>query len=209
MLLTGTFVRTLDDKQRLALPKPIREALGEPLPAALYLAPGTDGSLAMYTDSVFARLAADMGRLSPAGPDMRAFSRLFYAQAQRVELDRQGRLRIPAEMTGFFQSNKEVVLLGVRDHLELWGRSRWEAYLAAMQPHYDQIAENALQNAFAAPPAGATSEAWERFASTTDTGNPASLSRESRSELPVRPEDVAETSRETAPPGSARPPQPR
>lgn len=209
MLLTGTFVRTLDDKQRLALPKPIREALGEPLPAALYLAPGTDGSLAMYTDSVFARLAADMGRLSPAGQDMRAFSRLFYAQAQRVELDRQGRLRIPAEMTSFFQANKEVVLLGVRDHLELWGRSRWEAYLAAMQPHYDQIAESALQNAFAVPQAGANSEAAGRFASTTDAGNPASLSRPSRSELPTNPEELPLTPREVPESSSARPPQPR
>ena len=146
MLLTGTFVRNLDEKQRLALPKPIRESLGDLTPAVLYLAPGTDGSIALYTEGVFAQLAEEIGRHSPAGQDVRAFSRLFYAQAQRVELDRQGRLRIPSELCSFVQANKEVVLLGVRDHLELWERGRWEAYLAAMQPHYDQIAERAWEH---------------------------------------------------------------
>jgi len=148
MLLTGTFVRNLDEKQRISLPKSLRDSLGYPANSVLFLAPGTDGSLALYPESVFNQLAHELGHTSPAGQDVRAFSRLFYSQAQRVEIDRQGRLRIPLELASVCPSDKEVVLLGVRDHLELWERSRWEAYLSAKQPHYDEIAESAFQRPY-------------------------------------------------------------
>jgi MraZ protein len=143
-LLTGTFFRALDDKQRLAIPKPIRESLGFPDQKVLYLAPGTDRSLALYSPEVFSRLADQLGEASPNGPEVRAFSRLFYAQAQRGEIDRSGRLRIPAELALLASLQKEIVLLGVRDHLELWNRTCWESYLATKQPKYDEIAERAF-----------------------------------------------------------------
>ena len=50
MLLTGTYPRTLDDKKRLALPKRLREVLGEP--ATLFVTPGPDQSLWLYTQPV-------------------------------------------------------------------------------------------------------------------------------------------------------------
>jgi MraZ protein len=145
MLLTGTFVRALDDKQRLAIPKPLRESLGYPSNSVFYLAPGTDGSLAFYTETKFSELASQLDRSSPNGHDIRAFSRLFYAQAQRVEIDRQGRMRIPADLASLAQLDREVVLLGVRDHVEVWNRSRWDKYLSSLQPRYDEIAESAFE----------------------------------------------------------------
>jgi len=144
MLLTGTFVRTIDDKQRIAVPKPVRDSLGFPCQKVLYLAPGTDSCIQLYPEDVFMDLAAQLGRASPTGQDVRAFSRMFYAQAQRVEIDRQGRLRVPVELAEFGRLAREVVLLGVRDHLELWNRDQWSSYLAETQPRYDEIAENAF-----------------------------------------------------------------
>jgi MraZ protein len=146
MLLTGTFPRTIDEKQRLAIPKRLREALGqgEAEACVLYAAPGTDGSLALYTEESFSRLAEQLAASPPTGQDVRAFSRLFYAQAQRLEVDRQGRVRIPPELVQLAGLEKEVVLVGVRDHLELWNRQRWEAYLAEQQAQYDQLAERAF-----------------------------------------------------------------
>jgi MraZ protein len=144
MLLTGTFVRAIDEKQRIAVPKPIRDSLGFPDQKVLYLAPGTDSCIQLFPEEVFSDLAAQVGRNSPTGQDVRAFSRLFYAQAQRVEIDRQGRLRVPVELAEFGQLAKEVVLLGVRDHLELWNRDDWNSYLAETQPRYDEIAESAF-----------------------------------------------------------------
>jgi MraZ protein len=144
MLLTGTFVRALDEKQRLAIPKPIRDALHGPTKTVFYIAPGTDGSLAIYPEDSFSTLAEQLATASPVGPDVRAFSRLFYAQAQRAELDRNGRLRIPAELAQLASLGREVVLLGVRDHIELWDRIQWDEYLSNKQPQYDDIAESAF-----------------------------------------------------------------
>ncbi|MBI3837372.1 MAG: division/cell wall cluster transcriptional repressor MraZ [Planctomycetia bacterium] len=144
MLLTGTFTRAVDEKLRIAIPKPLREALGAAGSGALYVAPGTDGSLALYTEDALACLAERLARSSPNAQDVRAFSRLFYARAQSVELDGQGRVRIPPELAQLSGLNKEVVLIGVQDHLELWDRSRWDEYVAQKQSHYDQIAEAAF-----------------------------------------------------------------
>ena len=144
MLLTGTFVRSVDDKLRVALPKPLRLALECPEGGGLYVAPGTDASLALYTEDAFSELAQRLAGVSPTRQDVRAFTRLFFARAQRVELDKQGRVRIPQDLAALGSLEKEVVLLGVQDHVEIWAAARWEAYLAEKQSHYDEIAETAL-----------------------------------------------------------------
>jgi MraZ protein len=144
MLLTGTFARSIDDKLRVAIPKPLRSTLKYPEGGGLYVAPGTDQSLALYTEEAFARLAEHLSRVSPTRQDVRAFTRLFYARAQRVELDGQGRVRIPQELADLARLNKDVVLLGVQDHVELWSAERWAEYLAEKQTHYDEIAEAAF-----------------------------------------------------------------
>ncbi|MBM4093505.1 MAG: division/cell wall cluster transcriptional repressor MraZ [Planctomycetes bacterium] len=144
MLLTGCFLRSVDEKWRVALPKPIRDALGELSGVALYVAPGTDGSLVVYTEQSFLQLAEKVAQGPPTSEDVRAFSRLFYAQAQRVEVDRQGRIRVPAELAALALPGREIMLLGVRDHLEIWDRQHWEAYLSEKQPYYDRLAESAF-----------------------------------------------------------------
>jgi MraZ protein len=146
MLLTGTYPRTLDEKQRLAIPKRLRDALsqGSQEPRVLFAAPGTDGSLALYTEESFTQLGQQLAASSPTGQDVRAFSRLFYAQAQPLDVDGQGRVRIPVELVKLAGLDKDVVLVGVRDHLELWDRPRWESYLASQQGQYDQLAERAF-----------------------------------------------------------------
>jgi MraZ protein len=145
MLLTGNFQRTLDEKLRLALPKRFRESLSGQ--GQLVLTPGTDGSLALFPQQTFAELTAKLAARSPTSQDVRAFSRLLYAQSQGVEIDSQGRIRLPAELTRLAGLESEVILLGVGDRIELWNRARWEAYLADLQPRYDQLAESALSDA--------------------------------------------------------------
>lgn len=144
MLLTGSFRRSIDEKLRIAIPKRIRVGLECPKGASLYVAPGTDDSLALYTEEAFSRLAERLGGVSPTQKDVRAYVRLFFARAAQVEIDGQGRIRIPQELADLAQLSKEVMLLGVQDHLEVWAADRWETYLSAKQPHYDEIAEAAL-----------------------------------------------------------------
>ncbi len=144
MLLTGSFRRSLDDKQRLAFPKQLREILGESPAPRLFLTPGTDQSLAVYTEQALAELGRQLASKSPAAEDVRAFSRLFYARAVAVEIDRQGRIRIPPELASLAKLGTEVVLLGVGDHLELWDAAAWDSFVSQAQPRFDQIAEKAF-----------------------------------------------------------------
>ena len=145
MLLTGAFSRSIDEKLRVAIPKGLREALNCDRQRALYIAPGTDQSLAVYTEETFARLADRLAQASPTRQDVRTFNRLLYARAQRVELDSQGRVRIPPELAELARLDREVVLLGVQDHVEVWAAERWKSYLAERQSHYDEIAEAAFR----------------------------------------------------------------
>jgi MraZ protein len=144
MLLTGTYSRAVDEKLRVSLPKRLREAMGCEAGGVVFVTPGTDGSLAIYTAPAFDRLAAQLSQASPTRRDVRAFRRMLYGQAQQVELDRQGRLRIGPELARTAGIRKEVVLIGVEDHLEVWDQTSWDAYLAEQQPRYDAIAETAF-----------------------------------------------------------------
>jgi len=144
MLLTGTFSRSVDEKQRVTIPKDLRAALGEAGGKVLYVAPGTDGSLAIYDEQSFLQLGERLAVASPAERDVRAFSRLFYAQARRVELDKQGRLRVPPELTEWAELGSDAVLVGVGGHMELWEAKKWKTYSEQKQDHYDELAESAF-----------------------------------------------------------------
>jgi len=145
MPFTGTYARSIDDKLRIAIPKPIRAKLGESRDAFLYMAPGTDGCVSIYTENEFARLAEQLATVSPAAEQSRAFSRLFYGQAQQIQLDRQSRIRIPSELAQWARLERDAILVGVRDHLELWDRQRWEEYRTKLRPRYDEIAAAAFR----------------------------------------------------------------
>jgi MraZ protein len=145
MLLTGTFPRAIDDKFRIAIPKQFRSVLAGTSGAVVYLAPGTDGSLAIYSEAAFQALTNRLAQASPTSQDVRAFGRLFYARVQAVEPDSQGRVRVPAELAEFAGLLKEALLVGVNDHLELWDKQRWDAYVADKQLRFDELAESALK----------------------------------------------------------------
>jgi MraZ protein len=137
MLLTGTHPRTLDDKKRLTLPKRTREQIGEVL--QLFVTPGPEQSLWIYTKDELERLSAKLDQTPGTDGDARNFRRLFFAQMEEVDLDRSGRILIPDRLVQFASIQHEVVLLGVRDHLELWDAQRWQAYLTEHGPQFDKL----------------------------------------------------------------------
>jgi len=143
MLLTGNFRRLLDDKQRLAIPKPLRDAIGSEVRCCI-ATPGTDGSLNLYTESIFAAIGASLAESSPAAKEHRVFCRLFYSQAQHVEIDRQSRIRLSDDLIQFAGLKSELVLVGVRDHIEIWDADRWKEFLGQRQSEFDQWAERAF-----------------------------------------------------------------
>jgi MraZ protein len=143
MLLTGTHPRTLDDKKRVALPRRVRELLGEP--ATLFVTPGPDQSLWVYTQQALEELAAKLDQAPATDAEARVFRRLYFAQTEAVDVDRTGRVLVPDRLVQFAGLGHEVVLIGVRDHLELWDAARWQQYLAQNGPRFDAVAEGAFR----------------------------------------------------------------
>ncbi len=146
MTLTGTWPRSLDEKGRLAVPTRVRADLGGEDLKVLFIAPWTDKSLAIFTPTAFDALSARMSDKSATKLDVRSYMRLFYGQAEKLDLDAQGRLRIPERLKALAELQREVVLLGVSDHLELWDKARWEDYVAKLSPQFDAIAEQAYED---------------------------------------------------------------
>jgi len=140
MPLTGTYTRSLDEKQRLAVPKKLREQFGKKELIVLYVAPGTDRSLALYSADSFAELANRFAQVSPNRVDVRNYMRLFYARAENVPLDGQGRIRIPERLIELGGLTKDVVLLGVQDHAEIWDKQLWDEFLGRSESDFDDMA---------------------------------------------------------------------
>jgi MraZ protein len=143
MLLTGTHTRTLDDKKRLSLPKRVREQLEDP--TTLIVSPGPDGCLWLYTKEGLEQFLAKLDQSPATGSEARVYRRLYFAQTEVVDVDRSGRVLIPERLVQFAELSHEVVLIGVRDHLELWDAARWQRYLTQNAPRFDAVAEGAFE----------------------------------------------------------------
>ena len=113
MALSGTYTRTLDEKQRVAVPKRLCEEFGESELSYFYVAPGTDQSLALYSPAGFDKLARKIAKQSSNRVEVRNYKRLFYSRAEKVELDAQGRIRIPDRLVTFAGLQRDLVLVGV------------------------------------------------------------------------------------------------
>lgn len=145
MPLTGTHTRTLDDKHRLAIPKRMREQFGEKDAEDFYVAPGPDRSLELHSPNGFERLAERRSALSSSRADVRNYLRVFYSQAESVQVDGQGRIRIPERLVNFAGLSKEVVLLGVQEHVEIWDLARWREFLERQNDRFDDLATTAFE----------------------------------------------------------------
>jgi len=145
MTLTGTYARNLDTKQRLAVPKRLRDQFGGEEITNLFVAPGTETSLVLYAPSAFERLARRMAKRASNRSDVRNYLRLFYSRAENVELDGQGRIRIPERLVTFAGLDHDVVLLGVHDHAEIWDRGLWNEFLEQHTADFDDMATHAFE----------------------------------------------------------------
>lgn len=146
MALTGTYLRNLDEKFRVAVPKRLRDQFAEDPLTNLYVSPGTDRSLALYSPREFERLADRLTANSSHRPDFRNYLRLFYARTECVPLDSQGRIRIPEWLVQLADLKKDLVLLGVHDHAEIWDSALWKQFLEQTGPAFDSMAASAFES---------------------------------------------------------------
>ena len=144
MALTGTYERTLDDKLRLAIPRPLRDGFQEADSEVLYLAPGNEGCLSVFSKTGFEAFASKMASVSTGRVQVRNFLRLYYSQAECVQVDKQSRIRVPERLAKFAELKHSVVLIGVHDHVEIWDKERWDSFLSQNGSQFDTLTAEAL-----------------------------------------------------------------
>lgn len=123
----GEFRHSLDSKGRMILPADFREQLG----AEAYLTAASDGCLGIYTPPEFRRkVAVVRQRVSDSDGEM-AEARTLGALSVKVTPDAQGRVALPTKLRQFARLEKEVVVVGVFNHIELWNPDKWSEQEAA------------------------------------------------------------------------------
>ena len=139
----GTFEHALDDKNRLMVPARLREEVPASEGGVFYVTQGLDRCLYAYTKTGWSETSAKMQQARDGNPNARNLRRIFFSSALRQELDAQGRLLLPDPLRARAGLRKDVVLVGVSDHIELWDKARWVRFMQGNQDKYEKFAESA------------------------------------------------------------------
>ena len=128
-VFTGEYRHTVDGKGRLAVPARFRAQLDGGAVIARWL----DSCLAVFPRSAWEELAAKVGSLPITDGSARTFQRYIFAGAFEADLDGQGRVLVPQGLRTFAGLEGEAVVVGSRDHAEIWAPDRWADYRAGLE----------------------------------------------------------------------------
>lgn len=134
----GEYRHSIDDKGRIIVPTKFREDLGQ----SFIVTRGLDHCLFIYPHPEWTQLEAKLKALPFTKADARAFTRFFFSGACEVELDKQGRIRLPVNLRDFAKLEKECVVIGVSTRIEIWCKELWEQYYADSEESFNKIAES-------------------------------------------------------------------
>jgi MraZ protein len=137
-MLLAAHHHTIDDKNRLTLPAKNREAFQD----GVVVTRGPDGCLYAYRRPDWDRLVESrLATMDPLSQEGRRIQRFFFSWAAEADLDKQGRVMIPAQLLEHAKLGREVVVAGVHDHLEIWDRAAWRTELAEVEGSAEDVAE--------------------------------------------------------------------
>ncbi len=139
-MFIGEYSNKIDDKGRLAIPSKFRAELA----GGAIVTKGLDGCLFIYTTSEWQKLAERLTTLPLTAANARAFARHMLAGAMDVELDKQGRVVLPAYLRQFGKLTTSVVVAGLFNRLEVWDESLWRTYQEKTESASTEIAEQLL-----------------------------------------------------------------
>ncbi len=138
-MFMSTFYQTMDVKGRMSFPNKLRELIGQ----KFVITKGYMGRcLFVYTSDSFKALTSRLAAL-PTNEGLRVM-RYFLASACEVEADKQGRILVPQPLREYGELQKDIVVAGVNDHIEIWDRKNWDDYTNSVAD--DQIAASMGSN---------------------------------------------------------------
>ena len=137
-MFMGRYNHTIDPKGRLSIPSKFREVLGD----EFVVSKGMDGCLFLYPENEWEAFEDKLRTLPLTNKKARDFKRFFLGSAVEGELDKQGRVLISSSLRAYASLDKEVVLAGVLDKVEIWSKDAWEARTADVEENIEDIASD-------------------------------------------------------------------
>ncbi len=139
-MLLGEFNHSIDEKGRLIIPAKLRDDLGE----NFVICNGLEGCLFVYSQEEWNKFVTELEALPRMSKDARIYKRYFFGSASEGTFDKQGRVLVPPPLRKTANLEKDVVLVGVQDHVEIWDKARWEDESIVSEGKLDAIAERIL-----------------------------------------------------------------
>jgi len=136
-MFMGEFSHSLDTKGRLIIPAKFRKGLGDNFVATR----GLDNCIFVYPMDEWKKLEEKIRQLPLTKSDARAFSRFFLSGATECELDKQGRISLPVNLRSYAYLEKDAVVIGVSNRLEIWSQELWDKYQQRAEDSFENIAE--------------------------------------------------------------------
>ena len=140
-MFMGEFHHNIDEKGRLTLPSKIRDDLKD----NFILTRGLDNCLFIYPKDNWDNIIEKYNNL-PNTKDARNFMRFFLSGANEISSDRQGRINIPSTLMSYASLEKECIIIGVNDHLEIWSLDNWNSFVNLNEDNFSSIADNLFAN---------------------------------------------------------------
>jgi MraZ protein len=137
-MFMGEFEHSIDAKGRIIIPSKFREDLGE----KFYVTIGLDGCLFAYPQKEWEAFSDEIRKL-PGTKEARQMQRTFFGKATACEVDKQGRILIPAVLREAGGLEKDIVFVGVLNKIEIWSKERFEG--SNDIDNMDAIAEHVSQ----------------------------------------------------------------
>ncbi|MBO4807680.1 MAG: division/cell wall cluster transcriptional repressor MraZ [Lachnospiraceae bacterium] len=119
----GKYVHTIDAKGRLIVPSKFRDQLGD----TFVVTKGADGCLNIYDDEGWKAFEETLKEMPMNRKEVRQVARFFLSGAADVEVDKLGRILIPQDLRDYAGLEKDVILTGMADKIEIWSKERFEA----------------------------------------------------------------------------------
>lgn len=136
-MLLGEYEHTLDAKGRLAMPAKLRDSLG----SKFIITKGLDGCLFVYDLEQWGILEAKLEALPMGQKKTRDYARFFFGSASEGECDKQGRVLLPANLRKYAELEKDAVVVGVGNRVEIWNSQKWRELAESNADDINELSE--------------------------------------------------------------------
>lgn len=135
-MLLGEYNHSIDDKSRLIIPSKFRDDLG----STFIVTKGLDNCLFIYSISEWQTFEAKLKSLPLTNQNARVFTRFFAAGATECQLDKQGRIVLPAHLRQYAGLTKDTVIIGAITRAEIWDKEKWTNYTSEDNISVEEVA---------------------------------------------------------------------